>query len=82
MEKQFHGLKQNNMNNKKSAEKILEQYFPLVIADEDEWAVHVVKAMQEYAKLKAFESWVAAMVGIYQIPVDKKQFEKWWEKNQ
>lgn len=32
------------------AETILEKYFPLVIVDEDEWAMHVVKAMHEFAE--------------------------------
>ena len=32
------------------AEKILEKYFPLVIIDKDEWAMHVVKAMHEFSK--------------------------------
>ena len=30
-----------------NCEKILEKYFPLVIADEDEWAIQCVKAMKD-----------------------------------
>jgi len=36
----------------KTAEEILEKYFPLVIPAEDEWASHVIKAMEEYASQK------------------------------
>ena len=34
-----------------NCKKILEKHFPLVIADEDEWAIECVKAMQEACKL-------------------------------
>ena len=32
-----------------TAEQVLEKYFPLAIADEDDWAITVCKAMEEYA---------------------------------